>query len=72
MALSAEQIWQGVGARLKVTTRLMVSYFNWMWENSRLGNTAALIAGLASQSRTWDDQATFPTLAWRTTWRFKW
>ena len=26
----------------EVTTRLVVSYFNWMWEHSRLGDTAAL------------------------------
>ncbi|GAC1459789.1 MAG: hypothetical protein NVSMB70_04980 [Chamaesiphon sp.] len=25
----------------KVTTRLVVSYFNWMWKHSRFGNTAA-------------------------------
>jgi len=30
--------WQ----QTKVTTRLVVSYFNWMWEHSRFGNTAAL------------------------------
>ena len=31
----------------KVTTRLVVSYFNWMCEHSRFGNTAAQRAGLS-------------------------
>ena len=47
----------------KVTTRLVLSYFNWIWEHSRLGTTAAQRAGLASDSWTWNDFATFPTLA---------
>lgn len=46
----------------KVTTRLVVSYFNWIWEHTRLGNTAAFHAGLASDHWTWNDFATFPTL----------
>jgi transposase-like protein len=46
----------------KVTARLVVSYFNWIWEHSRLGNTAAFRSGLASGSWAWDDFATFPTL----------
>ena len=47
----------------KVTTRLVVSYFNWMWEHSRFGSTAVQRAGLASELWTWDDFASFPTLA---------
>jgi hypothetical protein len=50
--------WQ----QTKVTTRLVVSYFNWMWEHSRFGNTAAQRAGLASDFWSWHDFATFPTL----------
>jgi len=46
----------------KVTTRLVVSYFNWMWEHSRLGTTAAQRAGLVSEPWSWHDFATFPTL----------
>ncbi len=46
----------------KVTTRLVVSYFNWMWQHSRLGSTAAQRAGLASDSCSWHAFATFPTL----------
>ncbi len=29
----------------KVTTRLVVSYFNWIWEHTRLGDTAAQRVG---------------------------
>ncbi len=46
----------------KVTTRLVMSYFNWIWEHSRFGNTAAQRAGLASESWSWHAFATFPTL----------
>jgi IS1 family transposase len=46
----------------KVTTRLVVSYFNWMWSHSRFGSTAAQRAGLASESWSWHDIVTFPTL----------
>ena len=31
------KVWE----QTKVMTRLVVSYFNWLWENSRLGTTAA-------------------------------
>jgi hypothetical protein len=40
------------GNKLKVTTRLVVSYFNWIWQHSRLKTTAAQRAGLASQPWT--------------------
>lgn len=50
--------WQ----QTKVTTRLVVSYFNWMWQHSRLVTTAAQRAGLALDSWTWNDFALFPTL----------
>jgi hypothetical protein len=46
----------------KVTTRLVMGYFNWMWEHSRFGNTAAQRAGLALESWSWHGFATFPTL----------
>lgn len=44
----------------KVATRLVVSYFNWIWQHSRLKNTAAQRAGLATQPWTWDDIVTYP------------
>ena len=50
--------WQ----QMKVTTRLVVSYFSWMWQHSRSGTTAAQRAGLADYSWTWNDFAIFPTL----------
>lgn len=52
------KVWE----QTKVTTRLVVSYFNWLWENSRSGTTAAQRAGLSEQKWTWDDLATYPTL----------
>lgn len=52
------KVWE----QTKVTARLVVSYFNWLWENSRLGTTAAQRAGLTSQKWTWDELATYHTL----------
>ncbi len=46
----------------KVTTRLVVSYFNWIWQHSRLKTTAAQRAGLTSQPWTWHDLITYPTI----------
>ncbi len=45
----------------KVTTRLVVSYFNWIWQHSRFKTTAAQRAGLASRCWTWHDIAVYPT-----------
>ena len=45
----------------KVTTRLVVSYFNWIWQHSRFKNTAAQRVGLAAKPWSWDDIATYPT-----------
>lgn len=44
----------------KVTTRLVVSYFNWIWQHSRLNSSAAQRAGLATHPWTWGDIATYP------------
>ena len=46
----------------KVTTRLVVSYFNWIWRHSCLGTTAAQRAELASRPWTWNDIVNYPTL----------
>lgn len=46
----------------KVTLRLLVSYFNWIWVHSRLETTAAQRADLTSQPWTWRDIAVYPTL----------
>lgn len=57
------KVWE----QTKVTTRLVVSYFNWIWQHSRFKSTAAQRAGLTSRSWTWSDIATYPTIIWRTT-----
>lgn len=46
----------------KVTLRLVISYFNWIWQHSCLGTTAAQRAELTDLSWTWNDIATSPTL----------
>ena len=52
------KVWE----QTKVTTRLVVSYFNWIWQHSRFRTTAAQRAGLADQAWTWRDLATYPTI----------
>ena len=52
------KLWE----QTKVTTRLVVSYFNWIWQHSRLKSTAAQRAGLTSRTWTWYDLATYPTI----------
>ncbi len=52
------KVWE----QTKVTTRLVVSYFNWIWQHSRFKTTAAQRAGLATRSWNWHDIATYPTL----------
>ncbi len=45
----------------KITTRLVVSYFNWIWRHSRLKTTSAQRAELTVQPWTWHDIVTYPT-----------
>jgi IS1 family transposase len=52
------KVWE----QTKVTTRLVVSYFNWIWQHSRFKNTAAQRAGLTTRSWNWHDITTYPTL----------
>lgn len=52
------KVWQ----QTKVTLRLVVSYFNWIWQHWHLSTTAAQRAGLTAQPWTWKDLATYPTL----------
>ncbi|MEM1369852.1 MAG: IS1 family transposase, partial [Cyanobacteria bacterium P01_H01_bin.15] len=52
------KIWE----QTKVTARLMVSYFNWVWVHSRWGTTAGQRAGLNEERWTRDILATYPTL----------
>jgi hypothetical protein len=46
----------------KVTLRLVISYFNWIWQHSCLRTTAAQRAELADRPWTWNDIAIYPTL----------
>lgn len=50
------------GSTPLVTTRLVVSYFNWNWRHSRLKTTAAQRAELTTQDWTWHDIVTYPTI----------
>ena len=52
------KVWE----QTKVTTRLVVSYFNWIWRHSRLGTTASQRAELSNQSWTGNNLATYPTV----------
>ena len=52
------KVWQ----QTEVTVRLVVSYFNWIWQHSQLKTTAAQRAGLTDVSWSWGDLATYPTL----------
>jgi insertion element IS1 protein InsB len=53
------KVWE----QTKVTTRLVVSYFNWIWQHSRFRSTAAQRAGLSTRTWTWHDIAVYPTLS---------
>ena len=52
------KVWE----QTKVTARLVVGYFNWIWENIRLGTTAAQRAGLTEEKWSWNDLISYPTL----------
>jgi len=51
-----------VWSQTEITTRLIVSYFNWVWSNIRWGNTAAQRAGLTCQQWSWNDLVSYPTV----------
>lgn len=52
------KLWE----QTKVTTRLVVSYFNWIWRHSRFKTTASQRAKLTTHPWSWDDIITYPTL----------
>lgn len=52
------KVWE----QTKITLRLVITYFNWIWVHSRLGTTAAQRADLTSEPWTWRDIAVYPTL----------
>ena len=45
----------------KVSARLIVSYFNWIWTHSRLHTTAAQRAGLTMPPWSWEELVSYPT-----------
>lgn len=45
----------------KVTARLVVGYFNWIWTHSHKKTTAAQRAGLTNKKWSWNDVLTYPT-----------
>lgn len=52
------KVWE----QTKITTRLVVSYFNWIWRHSRFNTTAAQRARLTTRAWSWHDIITYPTL----------
>ncbi|MEX0272633.1 IS1 family transposase, partial [Leptolyngbyaceae cyanobacterium UHCC 1019] len=52
------KVWE----QSKVTTRLVVSYFNRIWQHSRFKTTAAQRANLADRCWSWHDIAIYPTI----------
>jgi len=52
------KLWE----QTKVTTRLVVTYFNWIWQHSRLKTTAAQRAALVTRPWSWRNLATYPTI----------
>ena len=52
------KIWD----QTKITLRLVITCFNWIWRHSCLGTTAAQRAELTDHPWTWNDIATYPTL----------
>jgi insertion element IS1 protein InsB len=52
------KLWE----QTKVTTRLVVAYFNWIWLHSRFKNTAAQRAGLTDHPWSWQHLASVPTI----------
>ena len=51
------KVWQTTES----ITRLVVSYFNWIWQHSRTGDTAAQRAEITTKPWAWNDIASYPT-----------
>lgn len=51
------KVWE----QTEVTTRLVVSYFNWIWRHSRFKTTAAQRAGLTEHPWSWHQIVAYPT-----------
>jgi insertion element IS1 protein InsB len=51
------KVWE----QTKVTTRLVVTYFNWIWIHSQLKTTAAQRANLSDHPWSWHELSSYPT-----------
>ena len=51
-----------VWAQTKITVRLAIAYFNWIWVHSRKENTAAQRSELAIAPWSWNNLITYPAL----------
>lgn len=60
--IAGKTLFGKVWEQTEVTVRLVLSYFNWIWQHSCLGTTAAQRAELTERPWTWNDIATYPTL----------
>jgi len=60
------KVWEQtkVTARTPLAGRsfIVVSYFNWIWQHSRLKTTAAQPAQLTDHPWAWQDIANYPTI----------
>lgn len=52
------KVWE----QTEIALRLVISYFNWIWQHSCLGTTSAQRAELTDRPWTWNDIAAYPTL----------
>jgi hypothetical protein len=56
-------LWLPLAAeQTEIALRLVISYFNWIWQHSCLGTTSAQRAELTDRPWTWNDIAAYPTL----------
>ncbi len=60
--IADKTLFSKVWEQTEVTVRLVITYFNWIWQHSCLGTTAAQRAELTDRAWTWNDIATYPTL----------
>ena len=51
-----------IWSQTEIATRLVVSYFNWIWSNIRWGTTASMRAGLTSRPWSWNELVSYPTV----------
>ena len=52
------KVWE----QTETVSRLVITYFNWIWKHSRLKSTAAQRSGLTSHEWTWKDIGLYPKI----------